>query len=107
MRFTMTFSHVQEMRRSMRTWLTEAKVHLSLKINTFAEAKQHLPWETQTVHSYGVIQKPCSILELSMMEQVIEKLCCGLMCQNSPFENLRFFLLQAEDDWSHLAFHQW
>lgn len=33
--FTMIFSHVQEMRGSMVTWLKEAKVHLSLKIKTW------------------------------------------------------------------------
>lgn len=51
--YTMTFSHLQEMRRSMVTRLTEAKVHLSLtqdvkhmiSTDLFAVSKLHVPWQ--------------------------------------------------------------
>lgn len=55
--YTMTFSHLQEMRRSTVTCLTEAKVHLSLtqdvkhmiSTDLFAVSKLHVPWQVQTV----------------------------------------------------------
>lgn len=85
--FTMTFR--EKMRRSTMTCLTEAKVHLSYKINTQWRLTHLLDpssmFHSRRKQSVAVVssENAAALLSLFKMEQGKEKLCCGLMCQNS------------------------
>lgn len=77
----------QAMRRSTVTWFTEAKVHLSLKINPW-RVLTHLLYPNGMFHgrckrSIAVLSSTAAFLSLFKKEPGKEKLCCGLTFRNS------------------------